>query len=67
MKRLLSSLVLWALALFLMAPFVWMVLISLHGSKDPIPPIEKTIPDTWHFDNYTWVLFNPTLPVSKFF
>lgn len=67
MKRFLSSLVLWALALFLMAPFVWMVLISLHGRNDPIPPLEKTIPTEWHFDNFSWVLFNPTLPVARFF
>ena len=57
---------LWGLALFLIAPFVWMVLISLHESHEPIPPLAKTLPTTWHFDNYTWVLFNPTLPVSRF-
>ena len=67
MKRALSAITLWALAIFLMAPFVWMVLISLHGSKEPIPPLSKTIPETWHFENYSWVLFNPSLPVARFF
>ena len=67
MKRALSSIALWALALFLMAPFVGMVLISLHGPKEPIPPLRETIPQNWHFENYSWVLFNPSLPVARFF
>jgi multiple sugar transport system permease protein len=33
-----------SIAAFLMAPFVWMVLISLHPSKTPIPPISELIP-----------------------
>ncbi|HVL40142.1 MAG TPA: carbohydrate ABC transporter permease [Fimbriimonadaceae bacterium] len=33
-----------ALALFLMAPFVWMVLISLHPPKTPIPPLSQILP-----------------------
>lgn len=33
-----------ALAVFLMAPFVWMVLISLHPSKTPIPPLSEILP-----------------------
>ncbi len=67
MKRVVSAICLWALALFLVAPFVWMVLISLHGPKEPIPPLLETIPETWHFENYSWVLFNPSLPVARFF
>ena len=67
MKRFLSSIVLWFLALFLMAPFVWMVLISLHAPKEAIPPLAKTIPTEWHPENYTWVLTNPSLPVARFF
>jgi multiple sugar transport system permease protein len=67
MKRVVSAIALWALALFLVAPFVWMVLISLHESKEKIPPIAKTIPAAWHFENYSFVLFNPSLPVARFF
>jgi multiple sugar transport system permease protein len=67
LKKLLSSLVLWLLAIFLMTPFVWMILISLHGPKDSIPPLSKTVPTEWHFENYSWVLFNPSLPVARFF
>ena len=37
MKKVLSSVVLWVLAIFLVAPFVWMVLISLHEKKEAIP------------------------------
>lgn len=67
MKRILSSIVLWALAIFLMLPFVWMVLISFHGPKEAIPPLAKTVPTEWHPENYSWVLFNPSLPVARFF
>lgn len=67
MKRWLSGLALWALGLFLMAPFVWMVLISFHGKRDPIPSLGETVPTEWHFENYQWVLFNPSLPVARFF
>lgn len=67
MRKFFSNVVLWLLAVFLLAPFIWMVLISLHGPKDPIPPLSKTMPTEWHFENYSWVLFNPSLPVSRFF
>ncbi|MBI1331300.1 MAG: ABC transporter permease subunit [Armatimonadetes bacterium] len=67
MKRLLTAIILWALALFLAAPFVWMVLISLHGPKEAIPDLKDTVPTQWHFENYSWVLFNPSLPVARFF
>ena len=43
-KKGLSYTVLITIAAFLMAPFVWMVLISLHPSKTPIPPIGELIP-----------------------
>ena len=65
--RIFSAIMLWILAIFLMAPFVWMLFISLHERHEPIPKIQDTIPTQWHFDNYSWVLFNPTLPVSRFF
>jgi multiple sugar transport system permease protein len=67
LKKVLGAIALWFLALFLVAPFVWMVLISLHGPKEAIPPLSKTIPTEWHPENYSWVLFNPSLPVSRFF
>ncbi len=43
-KKGLSYTLLISIAAFLMAPFVWMVLISLHPSKTPIPPIAELIP-----------------------
>jgi multiple sugar transport system permease protein len=62
-----------ALAAFLMAPFVWMLLISLHPSKTPIPPLDEILPrgatgaiqPAW--ENYDFVFNHPTLPVRRFF
>lgn len=62
-----------ALAVFLMAPFVWMVLVSLHPPKAPIPPLADLIPRNeakeveFSTSNYGFVLGHPTLPVSRFF
>jgi multiple sugar transport system permease protein len=62
-----------ALAAFLMAPFIWMVLISLHPSKTPIPPLEQIVPRDaakrldLHWENYSFVLTNENLPVARFF
>lgn len=67
MKTLLSYLLLILLALFLAAPFVWMILVSLHPSKAPIPSVDKILPDQAHWENYRLVLFNPELPVFRFF
>jgi multiple sugar transport system permease protein len=39
----LSYALLLALAAFLLAPFAWMVLVSLHPSKAPIPPINELL------------------------
>jgi multiple sugar transport system permease protein len=50
-----------------MAPFVWMVLVSLHPPKAPIPPIGEIVPETAHWDNYRFVMFNENLPVFRFF
>lgn len=55
------------LALFLIAPFAWMVLVSLHESKAPIPPIEKIVPNQAHWENYRTVLFMSDIPVLRFF
>jgi multiple sugar transport system permease protein len=73
LRKGLSYTLLIVLAAFLMAPFVWMVLISLHPSKTPIPPLSEIIPrgPTGAFDpqwaNYSFVLFNERLPVARFF
>lgn len=62
-----------ALAVFLMAPFIWMVLVSLHPPKAPIPPLADLIPRNaegqvdFAVSNYGFVLNHPTLPVRRFF
>lgn len=55
-----------ALAAFLMAPFVWMALVSLHKSKDPIPTLAQIVPAQAHWENYKTVLFMPDIPVLRF-
>lgn len=73
LRKLLSYALLIALAIFLIAPFVWMVFISLHPPKTPIPPLTEIVPrgadgsisPTW--SNYSFVLFHPNLPVWRFF
>lgn len=66
-KALASYTVLTLLALFLFAPFLWMVLVSLQEPKSAIPAFEKLIPAKPAWDNYRFVLFHPTLPVLRFF
>ena len=56
-----------ALAAFLMAPFVWMVLVSLHPSRQPIPTLENIVPPDPQWQNYKTVLFDLNLPVDRFF
>lgn len=73
LKNLLSYATMLALAAFLMAPFLWMLLISLHPSKTPIPPLAEILPrgadgavkPAW--ENYDFVFNHPTLPVKRFF
>ena len=67
LKAILSYTVLIALAVLLLAPFAWMVLISLHPSKTPIPPLSQIVPEEFHWKNYAFVLGNENLPVSRFF
>jgi multiple sugar transport system permease protein len=62
-----SYLLLLSLAAFLMAPFVWMVLVSLHPSRQPIPTLENIIPQNPQWQNYKTVLFDLNLPVDRFF
>jgi multiple sugar transport system permease protein len=56
-----------ALAIFLVAPFVWMVLVSLHPAKAPIPDYAELIPPKPQWANYRLVLFTPEVPVGRFF
>jgi multiple sugar transport system permease protein len=77
LSRLLSYALMLSLAAFLIAPFVWMVLISLHPSNAPIPPVNEiltfrapgeegqTVPPQWQ--NYSTVLFMENIPVFRFF
>ncbi len=65
--RFLSYALLMLLAVFLMAPFVWMVLVSLHPSKAPIPTVAEMMPKSPAWDNYALVLFKqPDIPVFRF-
>lgn len=54
------------LAIILFAPFVWMLLVSLHETKTPIPPISEIVPPKTHWENYDSVLNSPNLPVRRF-
>jgi len=67
LKGTLTHMALIGLAIALMAPFVWMVLVSLHPSRSPIPEFSKVIPSKPEWDNYRKVLFNPAMPVARFF
>ncbi|MFN8220311.1 MAG: carbohydrate ABC transporter permease [Fimbriimonadales bacterium] len=73
LKASFSYLLLIALALFLVAPFAWMVMVSLHPPQTPIPPLSEIVPRgpdgafAPNWKNYSIVLFNENLPVSRFF
>lgn len=77
-RAVLSYATLLLLSAFLFAPFVWMVLVSLHPSKDQIPTMDRLVPTREivaggerifdpHFENYQFVLFHPNLPIARFF
>jgi len=66
-KKVLSYVVLLLLALFLLAPFGWMLFVSLHKSKSHIPDIAQIVPDKAHWENYKTVLLSPEVPVFRFF
>ena len=66
-KAILTYVILVGLALFFMAPFAWMVLVSLHKSQSPIPTLDHLVSAHPHWRNYSKVLFNPNLPVLRFF
>lgn len=76
LKRGFSYWLMLALAAFLMAPFVWMVLISMQPNKSPIPPLNEIIPHGRNGEvtllqnakfNYDFVLNHENLPVRQFF
>jgi multiple sugar transport system permease protein len=67
MKKVATWTFLILLAAFLIAPFVWMVLISLHPNKAPIPELRDIVYHDPQFKNYGIVLFLPELPVFRFF
>ncbi|MEX2242303.1 MAG: carbohydrate ABC transporter permease [Fimbriimonadaceae bacterium] len=66
-KAALSYALMLALAAFLMAPFVWMVLVSLHENRDKIPELHNIVPDRAHWENYGIVLLKSEIPVGRFF
>lgn len=66
-KATLSYLAMLLLAAFLMAPFVWMILVALHPPKSPIPTLDELWPVKPDFGNFGRVLRNPHLPVARFF
>lgn len=61
------------LAALLFAPFAWMLMVSLHPPKTPIPPLSEIVPRGAngvfepHWENFDSVLNSPTLPVRRFF
>jgi len=56
-----------ALAAFMIAPFIWMILVSLHPSQSPIPTLADIVPKKPAYENYGKVLFDPNIPVARFF
>ncbi len=66
-KKVCSYAALLLISAFMMAPFVWMVLVSLHKPQSPIPTLSHLVPPRPHLSNYPKVLLNPNLPVSRFF
>lgn len=71
MKRTLLAaiqyLLLAAIAVSTITPFVWMFFTSLHPPQAQIPTMATLFhPDGWHFENYTYVLTFAELPVWRF-
>jgi multiple sugar transport system permease protein len=61
-----SYVLLGLLGVFVMAPFVWMVFVSLHESQAPIPQLHQLVPQKAHWENFQTVLFMPDIPVFRF-
>lgn len=67
MKKALSLIAMLALGVFLFAPFVWMVLVSLRENNSAIPDIKDIIPKQAHWENYKTVMSMEDIPVMRFF
>lgn len=67
LSKALSYLALTALGAFLLAPFAWMVLVSLHPKRAPIPTLDRLVPPDPQWSNYSLVLLSENLPLSRFF
>ncbi|MBS1704873.1 MAG: carbohydrate ABC transporter permease [Armatimonadetes bacterium] len=67
LKGVISWFLLLLLGAFLIAPFAWMVFVSLHESKSAIPVMSKLVPEKAHWENYWTVLTMPNIPVARFF
>lgn len=66
MKRVAAYLALTMLALGMIAPLAWAVLVSLHKPWSEIPEYSQLVPSQAHWDNYATVLFRTNLPVFRF-
>lgn len=66
LRKVLVWVLLLALGAFMAAPFVWMVLVSLHPSRSAIPTLAEIWPKEPAWGNYALVLFQPELPVWRF-
>lgn len=66
-RKAISYGLLFLLAVVLFAPFAWMLMVSLHPPKTPIPPLSDIVPKEPHWENFDNVLNSPTLPVRRFF
>lgn len=70
-KTTFSYAMLLGLAVFLIAPFVWMLLVSMHPKQAPIPELRDLIPTqnghiAPNLDNYSYVWNMDNLPVKRF-
>lgn len=65
-SQVVAYVVLVAVALFLLMPLAWMVLVSFHPGKAPVPSFENLVPKQFHGENYATVVFNKELPVWRF-
>lgn len=54
------------LALGMVAPLGWAVMVSLHKPWSPIPDWSGLVPSRPHWENYSLVLFRTDLPVWRF-
>lgn len=67
LRKTISYTLLGLLTAFMLLPLLWMLLVSFHESKAPIPDLARLWPSPAHTENYGKVLFEPELPVFRFF